>query len=110
MPTENVCQEISLANEILTEYTHLISYLRESWGKRGFKQKDLAAKAGVNATSLNKFINRGTVPSFDNMYRLIYAFLGRPPILIAPPLPETNAYRDTILQIADLLSKLPPHK
>jgi hypothetical protein len=106
MSSKNSCQEISSQEEIVAQYIELIEYLREAWGKRGFKQKTLAAQAGVNTTSLNKFINHGIIPSFDNMFRLPYAYLGRTPITFTPESPA-DIYKETIVKIAELLRKLP---
>lgn len=92
MDKNDFCQENNLSIEIDAAYKQFIKEFQELLRDRDLNQKMLAAKAGINRSSLNKFIKHQTVPTFEIVFKLLHAYLGRPPISfskIEPALPES---------------------
>lgn len=104
MDENNLCQEISFEEEIENDFHKLIGEIRKKWRDPEFNQSKLAKKAGVSAGTLSKFCKKGIIPNTLNLYKLLYAYLGHPPICISP---DCNSYQKAISSIKLILSNLP---
>lgn len=106
MEEKDLSQEISFAEEINRQYSEFIKELQRTLKLSVDKQKDLAKKAGVNTGTVSKLIKHGTVPTFENLYKILYAYLDRSPIDLTPT-SKIHAYHKAISQIKSIIFSLP---
>jgi transcriptional regulator with XRE-family HTH domain len=106
MEEKDLCQEISSAEEIHRHFIEFIKILQKTMKLSVDKQKDLVKISGVNASTISNLIKHGTVPTSENLYKILYAYLGRPPIDLTLPL-KTNPIKKLFPKLNQSYHPLP---